>query len=73
MTTAPATIPLSAAPRPAWTVTGTPPRDAIAQLATLCLDVARRRLAERAAAGDGDVGRAADHDHDRQLQPGGPA
>ena len=65
MTTAPATIPLSAAPRPTWTVTGTPSRDAIAQLATLCLDVARRRLAERAAAaaGAGGQDRAGD---DRQ-------
>jgi len=54
MTTAPAIIPLSAPP-PVWTVEGTPPRDAIAQLAALCLDLARRRLAARAAAaGDQD-------------------
>jgi hypothetical protein len=60
MTTPRVTIPIRP---PVWTIhrDGPPPREGIRRLARLCLDVARKRLAARAAAaraagGGADVG-----------------
>ena len=55
MTPAPVIPIREQAPRPTWTISGGPPPEAIRGWATLCLDVARKRLRERAraeAAGD---------------------
>jgi hypothetical protein len=58
----PATPIRERAPRPMWTVTrpDRPSCEGLQAIVRLCLDVARRRLAERARAADGEDG---DHAH----------
>lgn len=50
MTPAPVIIPLrpTQAPVPKWTITGVPSPGAVRGWAALCLDIARKRLRERA-------------------------